>query len=56
MYEKHNVPEGAKIFLKDILKPEELKQFIAEICYAINNVENQNHLIELLDGYYIYIF
>nr|CAD2202823.1 unnamed protein product [Meloidogyne enterolobii] len=51
MYEKHGIDEGAKIFLNDILQPEELKEFIENICQAINYAENQNHLIQLLDGF-----
>ncbi|CAK5118693.1 unnamed protein product [Meloidogyne enterolobii] len=51
MYEKHGIDEGAKIFLNDILQPEELKEFIENICQAINYAENLNHLIQLLDGF-----
>uniref|UniRef100_A0A914KZ57 Uncharacterized protein n=1 Tax=Meloidogyne incognita TaxID=6306 RepID=A0A914KZ57_MELIC len=49
MYEKHNVPKGAEIFLKDILEPEGLKQFIEEICYTIVSAEDYTHLIHLLN-------
>nr|CAD2159712.1 unnamed protein product [Meloidogyne enterolobii] len=51
MYEKHSVPKGSEIFLKDILEPKELKQFIEEICYAINYTQNHKHLILLLNKF-----